>query len=267
MTTWIMPEAAVSRLSSYHLGQRNLLRAIERCGDVLIPVRWSAETPDEKAIPHADGPFILYGGHGFLEHAKRRYPELAPGVFLDELGNGHDAVTSALGNLTLNFDAVHLTRDELLEKILSGETLFVKPALSNKAFNGQVVSPVNAQVIMGFPDVDMIASEPCAIIAEYRFVVAGGQVVTGSQYRRDSQLDVRIDVRAECLELAQRAADLYSPAELFTLDVAEAREGPRVIEYNSFSCSGLYACDGRKIVDAVRNTVKPFIVLSSDLSP
>jgi hypothetical protein len=47
------------------------------------------------------------------------------------------------------------------------------------------------------------------------------------------------------------AATPWRPDEVFMLDVCESGDGLRIVELNSFSCSGLYACDLPAVVAAV----------------
>jgi len=102
-------------------------------------------------------------------------------------------------------------------------------------------------------DETMILISPLKdIIGEFRFVVCDGQVVTGSEYRWDDRLDIRIDYPIECFDLAEKIANHdWQVDDAYIVDVASTIEGPKVIELNSFSCAGLYACDLEKIVKSL----------------
>ena len=80
------------------------------------------------------------------------------------------------------------------------------------------------------------------IKAEYRFFILDGKVISGSQYRRDSILDKRVDVMPGALELAQKVASLPQQIDVYyTCDIAELENGDfEVLEINAGSCSGLY---------------------------
>ena len=46
------------------------------------------------------------------------------------------------------------------------------------------------------------------------------------------------------LKRAQEYALLYTPADIFTMDLARLNDGSiKIIEYNCFNCSGVYLCD------------------------
>jgi hypothetical protein len=75
--------------------------------------------------------------------------------------------------------------------------------------------------------------------------------VTKSQYRWD-KLDIRIDTLPECDRLAEQVAEHKWQADrVYVCDIAQTDEGPKIIELNAFSSSGLYACDTRAIVKGV----------------
>ena len=117
----------------------------------------------------------------------------------------------------------------------------------------------------------LVSSTVENIISEHRFFIVDKQVVSYSTYRFNNILDIRIDVPQKALEFAERLAKQWSPCACFTLDVAminynntmkdddiETAE-PRLIELNSFSCSGFYACDLEKTVIAVsEKTIKDY---------
>ena len=88
-------------------------------------------------------------------------------------------------------------------------------------------------------------------ITEYRNVVYKGKVISTSQYCVNGKVIKRSvnkdDFDAEVIEKSNYFASLYQPSELFVMDVAsiETESGLdyKIIEYNCFSCSGLYSCD------------------------
>jgi hypothetical protein len=73
-------------------------------------------------------------------------------------------------------------------------------------------------------------------------------------------LDVRRDTHPICDTMAQKVAEAEWQADrVYICDVALVDSAPyeggtkqaKIIELNAFSCSGLYACDTYKIVEAV----------------
>lgn len=248
---WMMPQGAADRIDRTLTGPRQLTRAIPAAGQDLIIVDY-VEGVDVLDLPErADGPVVVYGGHRFLKDVLKHRPDLASGVFMDPEGTSHTAVLSRLGDRMLNADARVVPCGEAADRVSRGETLFVRPVMGDKAFAGAVFTPASHDALLDDPDIPVVVNTPQTLIAEYRFVIMDGDVVAGSQYRRDNKLDVRIDVDPACEAFAFAAAAIYAPMRAFVCDVAETPHGPRVVEYNSFSAAGLYACDGREIVKSM----------------
>lgn len=104
------------------------------------------------------------------------------------------------------------------------------------------------------PDTICLVSPAQELLGEFRFIIAAGEVIDGSEYRWDNVLDIRHDWPADCWEMAeQMAKHSWQPDLVYTCDVASTNSGPKIIEVNSFACAGLYACDKRIVVDAVNN--------------
>jgi len=254
-TTWLMPHAARERLTLLPLAGRGLLEAITEAGDRLITLDWDKNAPSLAQVPLTlPGPVAVYGGHRFLDHLWHARPDLHRAIWWSPQAHSHQAVAARLGTHLLNAAAQPATRADVRAAVASGP-IFVRPDAGNKACNGGVISTPEAADAL--PDIPLIMGAVFPITAEYRFIIAQGRVVTGSQYRRDGRIDIRIDTEPDCAALAALAADLYSPLPLFTCDVAQTPHGPRVVEYNSFSASGFYACDGHAIVAAVHALSSP----------
>jgi len=82
-------------------------------------------------------------------------------------------------------------------------------------------------------------------------------VVAGSEYRWDDVL-VRRGTHPDCDALAWHIAKadwqldtVYVVDICLTPDVWTKKDVPRIVEFNAFSSSGLYACDTYAIVTAV----------------
>ena len=250
-----MPQAAADRLSSGPSGSRCLLGAITARGDALSIVPFEGGAPDLSDIPEG-AQVMVYGGHPFLHATRQARPDLSTGIFHDPETVGHDRVTAALGEMSLNAGGRIGTVPEAIERVRSGESVFLRPVAGDKSFPGAVFGPGQMKSLLDLDrDAGVVIAEVVPIIAEYRFIVADGAVVTGSQYRRDNVMDIRIDTHPGAEETAMIAAGEYHPMRVFTCDVAETPRGFKVVEYNSFSASGLYACDGRAILEAAARII------------
>lgn len=246
--SWLTTTAATDRLRRGVAGRRNLLSAIQDLGHQLIEVQWDSQSRDVPEI--GETPIVVYGGHRFLEAVASARPALTAGIFHSPAAHSFGIVHRHLCNRMLSPQPALLRFDEAKARIRSEGPMFLRPDLCEKAFTGGVYGPDDLDDIDAEPELEVVLARPVHIRAEYRIIVADGAPVTGCQYRRDARLDIRIDVSDQALEAASRAARIYAPARIYTCDVAETDKGFKVIEYNSFSSSGLYACDGRAIVQA-----------------
>lgn len=240
-------------------------------------------------------PVVAYGSVGFIRQFQRTtwLQRQCPGTYCrsDELR--YSKAAAMYGPCMFNDDFVMLPYGELRRRILEDlemglkpphydeHRLFVRPDVVTKTFAGRVFNfdseEDDVHALDRYEKIDpselVIIAEPKDIIAEFRHFVVNGVVVAESQYRRDGKLDIRIDVSEQNSDLARQVAAKkvtimeqpvdWQPDTVYVVDTAETVDGPRIIEFNSASCSGLYACDTRAIVRAVN--VQAWKELNGDL--
>lgn len=163
-----------------------------------------------------------------------------------------------IGGLSfLNSDAgFHFTNDFNILDNTFDIPLFIKPAQDLKAFTAGVLeagqSPrkyIESQMHQpGAFDATIMLAGVKDVVDEYRFFVVDGKVVTGSQYRVHKKLEYKELSNSahhlNAISFAVECASQYKPAKVFTLDVCMTGDGDhKIIEYNCFNGSGLYACD------------------------
>jgi hypothetical protein len=190
----------------------------------------------------------------FLNIENYEYNKYAP-YFSDYLFNSDYSLS------TVNF--VEFGIDSLVNLIGEKESgrVFIRPNTGRKSFTGMVF--INKDPYFEYdwshvkkntqPTDLVIVSSPKAVKFEYRFVVVDGEVITGSLYRLDYDTEFKVVPKnVELFKFAQRMADRYQPDRVYTLDVVIDSEGTmKLLEINSFSCAGLYACDMEIIADRV----------------
>jgi hypothetical protein len=94
-----------------------------------------------------------------------------------------------------------------------------------------------------------LVARPKKIAREWRLIVAAGEVIAGSQYRSDG------GTTAGCPEegtafAAKMLRDVdWRPDPMFVMDVCDSEDGLRLLELNSFSCSGHYLADLATVVE------------------
>ena len=223
------------------------------------------DLPGQGWMDEGSGPIIAYGCHRFIKEVYKlpwlpgAYPQ--PG---DEEANLNAPVymvkypsETLLNNNFIFVPILEVIRNpEFFFKIFDTNQLFVKDAIAFKRFSAKVldrneiVKYLSLYKDTHFIDDDsmILLSSHKPILSEHRFVIVNSNVVAHSTYRYNDILDIRIDVPQEALDFAQDMAKIWSPAKCYTIDVAMTETGPKILELNSFSCAGLYACDLQKVV-------------------
>lgn len=244
----------------------NLVDVLKERGHEVYQCAYFKNTPFPQDIPfNKTDCVVVYGSHQF--NKKLNDGRYLPG----SLGlNNKTEVNSYMSNIPLewmlNSDGVMTTwaqfkqRKDFWFNIFPGERVFVRPNSGFKVFTGTTVSLEEWDYdILGLDkctgvmgDTPMMVAPCQEIKGEFRFVIAEGKVIAGSEYRWDNILDIRRDWPEECWELAQRVADLEWQVDIaYVCDVALTPNGAKVVELNSFSCAGLYACDLDLVVEGV----------------
>jgi hypothetical protein len=152
-------------------------------------------------------------------------------------------------------EAIRL-QEQLFAEFGPEDEVFVRPSSVHKLFTGTVAYKDDfADAIAPSrydPATLVLVSTPKTIGKEWRVVIAGDEAVAASQYRDYGA----IVVAAGCPpEVSQFVSDVlqqvrWRPDSLFMLDVCESDDQLFVLELNSFSCSGLYACDLPAVIRA-----------------
>lgn len=221
-----------------------------------------AETQDYGDFSYEDN-VVLYGTIGYIKKCNKQFYPGAYGYnsnricseYMHHMPDGH----------LLNDDYIMIQFAEFKRSYLrffavfDTKTLFIRPNSGDKTFAGQCVSletfVYDMQTMSLTSVVDgtiILISAPKELLSEARFIIADKQVITGSTYRWDDILDVRRDVVPEAVEMAKMVADQeWQMDEVYTCDIAVTHDGPKIIELNSFSCAGWYACDYKTIIETV----------------
>ncbi|MFA5599326.1 MAG: ATP-grasp domain-containing protein [Phenylobacterium sp.] len=168
------------------------------------------------------------------------------------------------GNHLLNNQYIMLPFKEIIRqfdfvKSLFGNDIFIRPDSGLKPFAGQAAS-LNSLKIENlcdeyvnedYADLLCVVSSAKEIKKEWRVVIADKKAIAGSQYKIDCELEVSPECPSEILSYAEYLAlSDWEPDIIYTMDIGlDKNGGMRLVELNSFSCSGLYDCDLSKIVE------------------
>lgn len=241
----------------------SLRSAIESLGlhcELIQAVPFSDELP----AVSADGLTVFYGATTLIQNVSRARA-FTPGLFFDEVRFDFESLREHYKDHLLNADSEVTTVAALSTRGLRPDDyFFIRPAADGKEFTGTVMSGTELGdwlARVGGSDGALTVnsriqlSTPRTIAREWRVFVVDGTPVAWSRYRTNFRLDPSPVVPSEVIEFAASMAKLYSPSEVFTLDVCEHEQSLRVIETNCFNSSGFYACDLRALVRAVSGFV------------
>jgi hypothetical protein len=140
-------------------------------------------------------------------------------------------------------------------------TIFIRPDGGSKSFTGQLFHKEtfikDLDNLRRPPEEIVVVSGPKDIDEEYRLVVGNGKYITGGQYKSKGKLQKAPEssVPQEAIDIAIVAANLYKPDPVYVIDIGMTYQGAKIVEINSFSCSGLYWCNLEKIVEQVSEIV------------
>ena len=233
----------------------------------------------ENILKNPDEQFIIRGGTSLLsllskiDNLKEINPNLSEeqliysqqyisnlknGIFYDEK-NFDQSFYGSLNLPLLNNDCQNLPIKDFLNQSFDKD-VFIKPSRDQKAFNAGILEKgytikdfIFSQIHEAFYIDEIAIIAPLKeIYSEYRFFVVNQDVITGSQYRLNNQLFVSEYIPDNILQAAKEYAKLYQPHDIFTMDLADTKEGIKIVEYNCWNASGLYKTNIPKIFNAVQ---------------
>lgn len=207
--------------------------------------------------PIAEGDVIVYGSTAIFTVQQRC--GWKPGVF--NIINESDTL-AMLGDRYLNNDMRVLDPDEVIHYVeeVGYEFFFVKPNKDLKSFDGTVTDiakfPYFIRQAMQFNNYD-IETQICVssikhIDKEWRVFVFNGEIVGASQYRDDRKLVISAGIDDDALNFVNGVINEFNPSLGYVIDVCKTYDGDlKIIEYNTFNCSGFYQSDVANIVKSV----------------
>lgn len=218
---------------------------------------------------HEDDLVITYSTLNSVSHLRKFY-----GCYYDSLRyncNVYMALLEVDKKLFLNHDHMYCTLATLIAspdyyfKLMGMDKLFFRPNAGNKTFTGNlwttgsISRELDAIVQMYNAPLDtmILVSTPKNILDESRFIIGNRKILANSRYQIDGEHKEDLNVHSESIELVNHVLDTseWLPDELFVIDIARTPDGPRIIELNSFSCSGWYAVDPESLISKVTDVV------------
>jgi len=201
---------------------------------------------------------IFYGGTGWINKVYERYPGL-PGIFFNP-ENTPSHCAKVYGEKSLNHDARLTTFKKLAEEDHNDdERFFIRPDSDLKEFSGGVMKFGDIKnwcnkIFTDVPDLgdlSILIGEPYGLSYEWRLFMINGKYCTGSQYRTYYVLNKSPVVPDEVIKFAEEQAEVYSPSEVFVMDIGKSGGDLYIIETGCFNSAGFYDSDINKIVKEV----------------
>ncbi len=262
MINWILqknltkPEI-LKRIKSVLNGKDEIWEEVE-----VIP--FSNEVPE---IKNKNGFKIIYGSTTFMLNAYQDN-NLNEGVFFDSTKFQMENYVNKWKNKVLNSDG-KLFKFGAITELNSKQTQkwFIRPNNDGKEFSGKVVSYEellnwsNEVCKLNIPELnkntEVWISEPKVIKKEWRLFIVDNQIVSASRYMKDGELnESENDIPKEMIEFAKERISEYRIEDVYVMDIAEIKNGYKLIECNCFNGTGFYKHNIEKIIQSVNNFVR-----------
>lgn len=211
-----------------------------------------------------------------LNHGSEILAQLKSAIFYNENFNFKNIINKDLP--LLNSSAIIMPYEYACRQTIKHGS-FIRPVSNLKEFNSIVVDVIANPALLGLTigdvldknnntitPVDVMVAPLQPIKNEYRFMVVGSKIISGSGYKIGNPQqsknidDLSVADNKYVYDIAANYAKLYNPSDIFFMDIAELDVPTRttnisdkykIVEYNTFSCSGLYKTDLSKIVSAI----------------
>jgi len=220
-----------------------------------------------------EGKVIFQGSINFAKQLSNMQHGCEPLLYLTEDNYRCKAYMPLLKEFMLNHDYtsipvknVDIELEGWLTSIGNPMEFYARPDSGMKPFSGGAFNYYNFKsIVWGLVGSLMNANEEIifaplkSIASEYRFVCSDYKMITGCQYVLNGELDFNPiyprEVELFLFDvLDAMKAKSWQPDRVYVLDICKLSSGePRLMEFNSFSCAGLYACDTDKIVKVISN--------------
>lgn len=221
-------------------------------------------------IPFAEGDcVVIYGSISFVRQQMNHH-QFTPGGYLPEKSMESLGYMPFMDKpeLMANYNHVFTTFKDLVDRkdffydTFNTNKIFIRPNSGLKTFTGlpihsdEFASEINSlrQLKQVGDDVLILVSNCKKIAEEYRFFIVNREVITGSQYKLNDELNVKVGYSQAAYDVAvEMAKNVWQPDIAYACDVGIVNGEPKIIELNSFSSSGFYACDIPTIISAIDN--------------
>lgn len=263
-THWIIQEFSNPTASSEQL-LINYLNSIDRPVTTFKYIPFGAT--DFSFLQTIQEPAVFFGTWNVLNDLKNRnisYPK--PFAWCDlELFNC-STYYAKLHQFILQEDIYFYKLEDIDKDWLykNDQDLFIRPNDNEKSFTGTVIGKnrfdfwrYQLHDIYKVPkDLLVVTAKTKRIHSEWRLVIVDGKVAGSSLYKHSWGINIQPGCPQEVTDFAEKVASQWSPHPVYIMDVGSINNTYKVIEIGPFNYAGLYACDIKKIVDAINNLLE-----------
>jgi hypothetical protein len=244
---------------------KRLVEAVKARGERLIEINGDFKYSMLDEAVKTPQCVIFLGSINMTAMVKAHLPECAPVAFNTAENYLCTKYYSHYGRFLFNDKYSFITLNELLRQKFyfygnygKESLIFLRPDSGQKTFQAQLVDLLDLD---RFCEINkevghelVLVSTPKTIRGEWRFVVTKyKEIVSYSTYQYQGQITRVPGAPKGAIKLVEEMLEVgYYPDPVFVMDVCEDSDGDFwLLELNSFSSAGLYACDMTKIVSRV----------------
>lgn len=170
----------------------------------------------------------------------------------------HQSFFLPYGSLVANKDLIYTS-------LGNNDCVFIRPDSGFKQFTGQVIEYKNFEKDIesfGFYDYDpsmmCVVAKPINVRHEFRYFVSKEAGILGvSSYRVDGHINHNHKSSSMMDRFVSQIITTmdWHPDPIYTMDVADLGSCFGIVELNSFSASGLYGVDKKKLLAGARDVI------------
>lgn len=209
---------------------------------------------------------VAYGSISFVEqYTKGR--GFTPGAYLQRKNlecTGY--IPNIPSHMLLNENHVFTTfgdfvrRKEFYYEIFDTDCLFIRPNSGLKTFSGMPIHinsfdfEINSlNKLTSVDNNTLILISNCKNISkEYRYFIGNRNILSDSLYKENDKLKIKRESNADAINLIEQLFKIeWQPDICYVCDVAIVNNEPKIVEFNSLSCSGFYGADTKNIIKSV----------------
>ena len=242
-----------------------LVKAIKKEGYPLFEIKGDFKNADVMPFNNWDTPVIFLGSIQMTQMMQKLLTQTSPVTYCTQENFKCTNYMSHFGKYLFNdkysiISMAELERQKFHFYATYGKDtlIFVRPDSGEKPFQAGLVDLQDFDVFMSYgkdhPHQLVVVSTPKNIRGEWRFVVTSDQdIISCSTYRYQGKITRCASAPPEATKLVKEMLKVpYYPDRVFVMDVCEDNDGNYwLLELNSFSSAGLYACDMSEIVKKV----------------